>query len=348
VAAAARRVLALVSMRSGLLDEALAHAAEAAAIARAAGDYWEEGLAVAASAATLVRIGKLDEAQQAFEHALDVLADNNGWGEAQVLYGLGSLARARSDFPAAVRYFGDALVLYRAIDARPEIARCLAGIGWVALAQGDLDLAGASLAECLQLSLATGQRLGIARVLEALAVLANARGDPGRSARLQGAALALREATGEMLSVPAGARLEQLLGTARARLGADQAAHLLAEGREMSAYDAVQFAIGAPDVRRPADGARRRAGEGGAGPGGASAPRTGLTPRQLEIARLIARGLTNRQIADELVISPATVARHIANIFEVLGFTVRAQVAAWIAEREPGPSESSWRAPGPG
>ena len=337
VTAAAWRMLALVSMRSGQLDEALAHAAEAIAIARTAGDHWEEGLAAAASAATLARIGKLDEAQQAFEQALDLLRDNNGWGVAQVLYGLGSLARARSDYPAAVRHFGDALALYRAIDARPEIARCLAGIGWVALAQGDLDLAGSSLAECLQLILATGQRLGIARVLEALAVLADARGDHGRSAKLEGAALALREAAGEVLSVPAGARLEQLLGTARARLGADRAADLLAEGREMSAYDAVQFAIGAPDARRPDGGGHGPPGDGRGGPGGAAGPRTGLTPRQVEIARLIARGLTNKQIAEELVISPATVARHIANIFGELGFTVRTQVAAWIAEREPGP-----------
>ncbi|MGH3411049.1 MAG: response regulator transcription factor, partial [Streptosporangiaceae bacterium] len=61
-----------------------------------------------------------------------------------------------------------------------------------------------------------------------------------------------------------------------------------------------------------------------------------LTAREMEIARLIARGLSNRGIADELTISPATAARHVANIFGKLGFTSRAQVAAWAAEREPG------------
>jgi len=39
---------------------------------------------------------------------------------------------------------------------------------------------------------------------------------------------------------------------------------------------------------------------------------------------------------DELVISPATAARHVANIFTKLGFTSRAQVAAWAAQRESG------------
>jgi DNA-binding NarL/FixJ family response regulator len=59
-----------------------------------------------------------------------------------------------------------------------------------------------------------------------------------------------------------------------------------------------------------------------------------LTVREMEIARLIARGLSNRGIAAELTISPATAARHVANIFGKLGFTSRAQVAAWTVERD--------------
>jgi DNA-binding NarL/FixJ family response regulator len=61
-----------------------------------------------------------------------------------------------------------------------------------------------------------------------------------------------------------------------------------------------------------------------------------LTSRELEIAGLIARGLSNRGIAAELTISPATAARHVANIFGKLGFTSRAQVAAWVSGRDAG------------
>jgi DNA-binding NarL/FixJ family response regulator len=57
----------------------------------------------------------------------------------------------------------------------------------------------------------------------------------------------------------------------------------------------------------------------------------GLTPREHLVARLIAAGSTNRQIADALHISPGTVGRHVANIFLKLGFHARAQVAAWWA-----------------
>jgi DNA-binding NarL/FixJ family response regulator len=57
------------------------------------------------------------------------------------------------------------------------------------------------------------------------------------------------------------------------------------------------------------------------------------TPRELEIAALVAEGLSNKAIAAELVISPATVARHIANLMLKLGFRSRAQIAAWITDR---------------
>ena len=261
-----------------------------------------------------------------------MLRDNNGWGVAQTLYGFGGLARARGDHAAALGRFREALALYREIDARPEIARCLAGIGWVALAQGDLRLAFASLAESLQLSLATGQRLGLARGLEASAMLAAASGDPARAVRLQGAALALREAVGQVPSAAAGSRLGRLMEAARSQLGESAADTLLAEGAAMSAHEAVRLATD------PGDAARNAVPEQASSPLGSGASL--LTAREREIAALIARGLSNRGIADELVISPATAARHVANIFTKLGFSSRAQVAAWAVQREPKDGDS--------
>jgi DNA-binding NarL/FixJ family response regulator len=59
----------------------------------------------------------------------------------------------------------------------------------------------------------------------------------------------------------------------------------------------------------------------------------GLTERERQIAALIAQGLSNREIADTLVISYRTVETHIANILFKLGFTARTQVAAWVVEK---------------
>jgi len=141
---------------------------------------------------------------------------------------------------------------------------------------------------------------------------------------------------------------------ARGRLGAAAAAALFAEGREMTADDAVGYALGSHI--ETAGGLPAAAGLPGA-PGLPAAPghtsgrdpsRPGeaawadparrsaspLTAREHEIVVLIERGLSNRQIADELVISPATAARHVANILSKLGFTSRTQIASWAARHE--------------
>jgi DNA-binding CsgD family transcriptional regulator len=314
----------------------------------------------------MLRQKKLKSAQRSYEAALEVLSDNNRWGVAQVEYGMGTLARVRGDAETAVRHYRDAMEIFRELDAWPEIARCQAGIGWIAVTSGDFDQAQDSLAENLRLNQICGQRLGIARGLEAFAALSAAGQQPERAARLAGAACQLREALG--LGPGIGPRIEEVLEFARGRLGASAAAALFAEGREMTADDAIGFALG-PDHAAGGLGPAAAGGQAGrvvppgvgraqppAGPpaaaGGGHGGRAAgepawtdparsvhrggpLTPREHEIVTLIAQGLTNQQIADELVISPATVARHVANILPKLGFSSRTQVASWATRHEP-------------
>ena len=56
-----------------------------------------------------------------------------------------------------------------------------------------------------------------------------------------------------------------------------------------------------------------------------------LSARELEVARLVATGATNREIAAALTIAPKTVAAHIEHILAKLGVARRAQIAAWVA-----------------
>ena len=339
----ALRVISQAAARAGRAGDAVAYIEEAVAAAEAAGNDWEAGLTMAARAAIMLRQNKLKSAQRSYEAALEVLSDNNRWGIAQVEYGMGALARARGDAETAIRYYRDAMEIFRELDAWPEIARCQAGIGWIAVTTGDYDQAQDSLAENLRLNQICGQRLGIARGLEAFAALAAARQQPERAARLAGAACQLREALG--LGTGIGRRIEEVLEFARGQLGASAAAALFAEGREMTADDAIGFALGPdqaagvvpPGVGRVQPPAGPAAGEPAwtdparsvhRGPGP-------LTPREHEIVMLIAQGLSNREIADELVISPATAARHVANILAKLGFSSRTQVASWATRHEP-------------
>ena len=335
----ALRVISQAAARAGRVDDAVAYIDEAVTAAEAAGNDWEAGLTQATKAAIAVRQGKFKSAQRAYETALEVLADNIRWGVAQVEYGMGTLARTRGDAEVAVRYYADAMEIFRELDARPEIARCQAGIGWIAVISGDFDQAQDSLAEALRLNQIGGQRLGIARGLEAFAALAAARQQPERAARLAGAACQLRESLGHGTGI--GPRIEQVLEFARGRLGASAAAALFAEGREMTAEDAVGFALG-PDQDQPVPGPSTATEPAWTDParlpGGAHrgpSLSTPLTPREHEIVKLIARGLSNREIADELVISPATAARHVANILAKLGYSSRTQIASWATRHEP-------------
>ena len=355
--AGALRLLALISLRAGQPAEALDRADAAVAAAVQYADEWEQGLALSARATILARAGQFDAAGESYTAALELLAGNNGWGIANVLTGFGSLARARGDVAGALERFGSALAIFRQIDARTEIARCLAGIGGLELAAGDLTGAAASLASSLELSMAAGQRLGIARGLEAIAALAVARADYEAALRLAGAAAGLRAALDP--AGPAARRhSDALLAGARQYLDASAAADLMTAGERLSTHEAVAFALslaGAPAERaasvplagalagipRPAPPglAGRRlhpAAPGPAGqrprPAGSRPPVSVLTAREQEIALLIARGLSNRSIAEQLFISPATAARHVANILGKLGLRSRAQVAVWTAE----------------
>jgi DNA-binding NarL/FixJ family response regulator len=67
---------------------------------------------------------------------------------------------------------------------------------------------------------------------------------------------------------------------------------------------------------------------------GAATPAGGLTPRELEVLRLVATGRTNRAIAADLVLSEKTVARHVSNIFRKLGLSSRAAATAYAYEHD--------------
>jgi predicted ATPase/DNA-binding CsgD family transcriptional regulator len=335
-AAAALNLLTEIALHAGRLDEAGARAAEAVAVARSAGDRWNEGYALGTMAAVAAQRGNLRAAQELGEEALGLMrAIEQHWGSARALMGLGDLARLRADLDTARAYYTEALGTLREVSARPEIARCLAGLGRIAADQGDLASARRDLTESLRLSYAAGSRIGMARGLEALARLAVLEGQPDTGVRLAGAVMALR-AQAHLPPVP-GARTQRYLDAA-AHLGQLTVARLWAEGGAMTPAAAVRLALGpaaaglsgpGPDVPGPpAEVPPAEVPPAGLSP--ESGPEAhGLTSREREVVALIAAGKSNREIGAELYISPATAARHVANILAKLGYASRSQVAVW-------------------
>jgi predicted ATPase/DNA-binding CsgD family transcriptional regulator len=313
-------------------------------LARSVGDDLIEAETEGVRGTLALAGGRLREAGRAFERVLSLTqALDNRLGMSNALVGLAKTARRRRDFDAARRHYEEALGLLRTFDARQTIISCETGLGIVALEQGDHAEAGRRLTEALLLGRDAGLRRETARTLEFLASLASGEGDDHRAVRLAGASAALRESLGGPAGL--GARFDAVVDLARHRLGEAVVTGLWAEGTAMTVDQAVTCALeqippaDTRDAARPMGPMGNGAGPGtpnGRGNGGAAGPAlpgSSLTNREQEIAQLIAAGLSNRAIAVELVISPGTAARHVANILAKLGFSSRAQVAAWVVER---------------
>ena len=349
--AAALNLLAEIALHRGRMADAASRLDEVLSVAKAAGDGWHEGYALGTRAAVAGLQGSLREAQQLASASMTVMClIDQRWGVARSLLGLGDLARLRGDPAGAHSRYLEALAILRQIDARPEIARCLAGLGRIAIDLDDVELARQHLTESIRLSRSTGSRIAVARGLEAFAALAVRESRPEQAVRLTAAASALREAAG--LPALSGARVEKYLAPAR-RLGEPAITRSWAQGLALTADAAVALALGEEADRSGAPPLTT------AGANAAAGPRpTTLTRREQQIATLIAGGRSNKAIAGELSISPATAARHVANILGKLGFSSRVQIATWAADQHLGsasgaadpqpPGKRNGRSPGGG
>jgi DNA-binding CsgD family transcriptional regulator len=328
--AAALNLLAEVALRSGRIREGASRVDSALGVARQAGDRFNAGYALSTMSGIAARSGKLIEAQSLSEEALAVMRSiGHTWGSAHVLLGLGDLARLRDEPDAARDYYLEALTMLQQLNARPDMARCHGGLGRIAMGQHDLPAARQHLTESLRLTYSSGSRIGIARSLEALARLAGLTGNAHIAVQLGGAAAGLREQA-HFRSMP-GERMQPILDAA-AGLGDDEVARLWALGMALTPSAAVRLALG-EDARARGDRPASETASGQANGPAAQEPGTPLTPREEEVAGLLAAGLSNRDIARKLVISPATTAHHVASILAKLGFSSRSQVAAWAASR---------------
>jgi predicted ATPase/DNA-binding CsgD family transcriptional regulator len=344
--ATALNLLAEAALHAGQADEAAERADEALANARQAGDKWNEGYALGTRATAAGLQGSLREAQELGEAALAVMREiDQRWGAARTLLGLGDLARLRGRAEQAEQLYLAALAMLREVGAEPKIAHCLAGLGRIAMEQGELAQARAHLAESLRLSVTAGSRIGIARGLLAFAALAVREGRPERAVLLTAAVTALRESAA--LPPLPGARTQRYLDAA-AGLGEQAVARLWTEGLALTSGAAARLALDGPAAAGGAGGGGTRGGDDAAAPAPAGSGRNGrgqlarlepppagaLTAREREVVALIALGRSNKAIAGELFISPATAARHVANILAKLGYTSRSQVAAWAASAD--------------
>lgn len=287
--------------------------------------------------------GEWEEAESEIRTAAGELAEFKPRSAADAYYALGEIRLRRGDATGAEDYFRRAHALGH--DPQP-------GLALVRLAQGGKEAAATALRTALtntsssihrarllaaqvetalaarDQALAEGAAAGLSTIAEALhrpaldAMAARARGEVG---------LGKGDARGAMPDLlKAGAIWRDLrlpYEEAQTRVLIGKAARAL--GDEEGAMLEIQAALGAFEHLGAAADARRATD--------LMPPRidrpAGLTAREIEVLRLIARGKSNRVVAEALFISEHTVARHVQNIYAKLGVSSRASAAAFAVEK---------------
>ncbi|HEV2661782.1 MAG TPA: LuxR C-terminal-related transcriptional regulator [Ktedonobacteraceae bacterium] len=301
---------------------------------RALGDAWHTAIA-------LHLLGWASYCQKAYATARRLSEESialfrtlgNPGGAVEAMDILAYEMAALGEENAAASLLEEALVLAQQGEIREDVARTLCASGYLALRQGDIEQARAFYKQCLAglMELWTSARLTIktkwipACCLEGLGQIALRQGQTAWTVRLFAAAETLR-INGTYLN-PIGIEqphYDDTLTTARSQFSEEAFAALWAEGRAMTPEEALAIAsneqVGASP---PAERANTSF---------VSSPGI-LTTRQSEVLRLLAAGLTNRQIADRLVISPRTVNIHVNSIYKKLEITSRAAATRYAIEQ---------------
>jgi predicted ATPase/class 3 adenylate cyclase/DNA-binding CsgD family transcriptional regulator len=312
------------------------------------------------------------EYARAREFLDESLALNRELGNTRMIaYSLFDLAQVSrlsgGDLVQAHSLLDESFALFREVGDKEGIASCLNLRGMLALDEGDTALAHSLTTQALALfqemklhgtalplyavaevaavegdapraQVLYEQGVGVARKagdqrmitpgLEGLAAAVAAQGKPVWAAHLWGAAEALREALGAPLPPVDCASYQRAVEAARTQLGEQAFARAWAQGRTLSPEQAL--ATPGPGALPAPTSGEQPSSPPMAG-ANALAP-DGLTAREVEVLRLLARGLSNAQIAEVLIVSQLTIKAHLRSIYSKLGITSRSAATRYALE----------------
>jgi DNA-binding CsgD family transcriptional regulator/tetratricopeptide (TPR) repeat protein len=313
--------------------------AEILALRRAAGDTVGIAWALQARGWGAQRQGDFGRATRFFAEALDMFRDlGDRTSVASVLGAMGWTARYQGEFARAMALIEESLAIRRSLGDRESCAYNLHDLGYVAYDQGKHAQAAAYFEESLTLFHELGSTPGVAYCLKGFADVAAAQGQADRAARLFGAHASLCEAIGFVFPPIDQAAYDRTVAGVRAQLGAAAFEAAWDAGQALRLEQAVAeakagahslladpVALGAPETRNTATARDREARH-------AARPHGRLTPRERQVLALLARGHTNREIAETLIIAQRTVEIHVSNVLGKLGLATRTQAAAYAIE----------------
>ena len=283
------------------------------------------GLAMALGGMALMALarGEMERSTALFEEGLGLYRGvGNEWGAYSILAHLGLIPLGKGDYALAARYFEEALEGSRELGDRLICSISLHNLAWTSRLQGDHERAARLYIEGLDIAVELGDEAGVAYCLEGIASLSAADTKPEHKVRLFGASEAILESVGTPLYVQIQDRAvyEHTVEELRSHFGEEAFEAAWAEGRAMAPEQAVGYALQPPNVPEQASPS-------------AAFP-AGLSAREIEVLKLLARGMTNAQIGGELYISTRTVNAHLGSVYHKIGTSTRAGATRFALEHD--------------
>ena len=294
--------------------------AQAAATARESGEQTllSESLSMSATTATVA--GDPDAARRYLDEAEAMAPRLDDFAATiELLLARSIHAIFTGDLETVEALSVDGVTLSREAGDLYQLENMFRNLGVAGMMSGDLERSNAWFGEALQVARQVDNRLGQYWGIAAAGWYAARIGRARAAARLLGAADVLRTQTGSALggpTIPFDAESRQLATDA---LGSAVFAAEFERGQHLSREEALRLALG---EAAPVDASGSE--DLSAGP---------LAKRELEVARLVAEGFSNKQIGVRLFISEATVATHMRHIMDKLGVDSRSQIAVWMTTR---------------
>jgi predicted ATPase/DNA-binding CsgD family transcriptional regulator len=314
-------LLAAVAFDQGEYLEARSLIEESLALSRVAGDAWGIGRALWLLALIIFSQGDASRAEQLLRDSLSryqELHDERGMAYTSVM--LGYAAFFRGDYPEMRILLAQGLAAHLAMNDRRGVAWARYGLAWHALISGNADRAHEAFGESLAVLRVLEHRRFIALCVEGMAAAVAAQGHPLWAVRLWGAVEALRERTEVVRPPIVYALYERSRERARTQVGEKAFQAAWAEGRTSQLEDVLRVPIA---IVKQGEATSRRTPDYPAG----------LTAREVEVLRWVAQGLSDSQVAAQLVISPRTVSTHLTSIYNKLGVSSRSAATRFAVEQ---------------
>lgn len=290
---------------------------ESLALMRTVGNTWGIARSLMGLGNVFFTRADLAAARSHWEQSLAIFRDlQDGRAIANLLANLGALAAHQRQPAQAHAHYEEGLAMARSLGLRQLCASTAYNIGELALDRHDLVHASSSFKNGLTTAFELGERVVVSFCFDGLARVGLRSGQLEVAASLFAAAQALRDARGNTLSAENHAARERDLRALQAQLDPQAFELHSIHGRAMTLERAVAFASSfvVPAAPRATD---------------TWAALAGLTPREVDVLRRVAQGSSDREVAAQLKISPATVSKHVANLLGKTALKNRLELTLW-------------------